>query len=66
MNMRLEHRVVRGLTNLDIKLTRQKGGEDLTLREYFDGQKYTSGDGEKKQIFYRTERTTFDKICMIF
>ena len=65
LNMRLDHRVVRGITNLDIELTKTRGGAKQTLREFFDEQKYTSG-GEAQQIFYRTERTSFDRIFMIF
>ena len=37
------------------------------MQEYFEEQKYTIGnEGEMKRIFQRTERTTFDRICMIF
>ena len=66
LNMRLEHRVVRGITNLDVKVTKKRDGQSQTLREYFEDQKYMTAEGEKKQIFYRTERTTFDRIFMIF
>ena len=63
--MKLEHRVVRGITNLDVKLSKIRGGETQTLRDFFDDQTYTSG-GEVKQIFYRTERTKFDRVFVIF
>ena len=65
-NMRLEHRVVKGITNLDIKLKKKRGGEEQNLRDFFDDQKYVTKERETKQIFYRTERTTFDRIFMIF
>ena len=34
LNMKLEHRVVRGITNLDVKLSKIRGGETQTLREF--------------------------------
>ena len=51
LNMRLEHRVVRGITNLDIKVTRKRDGAEQTLRQYFDDQKYMTAERETKKVF---------------
>ena len=52
LNMRLKHRVVRGITNLDVKLKKKRTEETMTLSDYFEEQKYTlEGDGETKRIF---------------
>ena len=67
LNMRLEHKVVRGITNLDRRLKKKRSKETVTLRGYFEEQKYISvKNGGKIRIFQRTERTTFDRILMIF
>ena len=67
LNMRLEHRVVRGITNLDVNLKKKRSEEMMTLREYFEEQRYSvERGGETRKIFQRTERTTFDRIFMIF
>ena len=43
LNVRLEHRVVRGIPNLDVKLKKKRTKETMTFREYFEDQKNTLG-----------------------